>query len=525
MPPKSSAKKHSLVSGLRVSQFKDTLSKRRKQFRRAEQKKTPGMLHPGFLEAFYQHHPTEVKTFSAYEMAELYEKENTKFEKDMYVRWSTYKPVDDGASSGPDLDASVVTTPDKSMGPNDSTPSKKKRHPLSARKKQGGAGGAGGADLVSPALTREKKNLREQLEKERKRLADRFQMGSADVDNPSDVTSPDVTSPDVPNPNFDIGDTKDDVSMSGAGGGDSGSDASGSVSGDDTGDALDQGCTPVQSAPGYSTQATPGAAAGVAAPTGQVPGSFGYNQYNAVPKFAEDVKSNQTFVGADGTIQSGDQIMDVETHTANEGSNLRPEFGMEAAANVIPSEETQIKSDLMFDMFDVVHEGFGNGEDNKLYLMEQNRDAKILFADPMFSPGASIGPEAGVGVTSWKLQRQIPTEKMAQFHQGENSRLASITELLRNPAATTNVLGDDVGFDRGVSSKGLKRSRHSVFAPIISNEMEFTRVKMPSGAELNGFGFRLQTDAMRYPQHLQSRTSGMGGPTLSKRRSLAINLQ
>lgn len=260
-----------------------------------------------------------------------------------------------------------------------------------------------------------------------------------------------------------------------------------------------------------------------------VKGQFGHNEFRkprpvgvsedqAVPTFEGD-KSFSTGPGHD---EKGDFFNDVQTTDTSKGT-LRPRFGMEKASNVIPSAEDQILSDLRFDMFDTVNAGFGEGDDNKLFLMQTNRDAKIVNLDPMFTPGEYIGPEAGVGVTSWKLQRTIPTEKMAEYEMQVRNQISDIRGLISvGRDETTNVLGDDIGFDRPYSSKGLKRTRGSIFAPIVSNEMEFSRVKMPTGAELNGYDFRRMTDAMRYPRHLASNTNGMGGPTLNKRRSLAI---
>lgn len=265
----------------------------------------------------------------------------------------------------------------------------------------------------------------------------------------------------------------------------------------------------------YASEA---AQAGVVMPTGTDASAFGFNQYRGTTQFEENMGFSE---------ENGDLFGDVPTHSTNVDPNLRAEFGMAPTASVIPSTTTQLKSDIIFDMFDTVHEGFGNGDDNKLFLMEENRDAKIRYAPPMATPGASIGPEAGVQVSSWKLQREIPTEKMARHAQSMKRKhdkiMALYSKKTRNES--TNILGDDVGFYRGISSKGLKRNRASILEPIIANQLEFTRVKIPTGAELNGFGFRLNTDAMRHPNHLNSLVNGMGGPTLGKRRSLEIILQ
>ena len=259
-----------------------------------------------------------------------------------------------------------------------------------------------------------------------------------------------------------------------------------------------------------------GAAQGVVNPTGNK-GQFGFN-------VNKTISSNPPFTMAGFDKDGKDTIGDVPA-VDNAQGNLRPRFGMMDAASVIPSAKDQIKSDLRFDMFDTVNPGFGEGADNKLYLMETNRDEKIIFSDPMFSPGSNIGPESGVGVSSWKLQRTMPTEKMAEYSRSVQTNTQLIASLVNSGVGSSNVLGDDVGYYSSYSSKGLKRKKMSPFEPVINNSMQFHNVKTPCGAELNQYKSRYETDSMRYPRHLSSFTNGRGGPTLGKRRSLEIILQ
>ena len=246
-------------------------------------------------------------------------------------------------------------------------------------------------------------------------------------------------------------------------------------------------------------------------------GTFGHNPYQsheAVPQFEENVTQEET----------GDVLNDVPTRLGGEKTTLRPRFGMQAASGVVPSAKEQIKSDIRFDMFDTVSPGFGEGTDNKLFVMETNRDSKIIYDDPLFAPGSNIGPEAGVQVSSWKLQRTMPTEKMALYSQSVKTNLQLIAEIVQT-TGSTNLTGDDIGYYSTESSKGLKRKRISPFEPVVNNAMQFQSVKTPCGADLGQYQRRLLTDAMRYPRHLSSYTNGMGGPTLNKRRSLEIILR
>jgi hypothetical protein len=271
---------------------------------------------------------------------------------------------------------------------------------------------------------------------------------------------------------------------------------------------------------------------GVVLPSGNMRGQFGYNKFSG----QNDANGGGAGGGGPGPFTSGfkkfdksvgDELLDVHTKTDASMATLRPLFGMEKAGTVIPSPEEQIKSDLRFDMFDTVSPGFGLGDDNVMFIMEQNRQKKIIHANAMSTPGSYIGPEAGVGVTTWKLQREIPAKKIQKYQNRLSTQVNSIVDLVRTPnrAESTNVLGDDIGLNREYSSKSLKRNRNSVLQPVISTEMEFTSSRIPTGFELSQYKMRRLTDSMRYPRHLQSNTNGMGGPTSNNRRSLSVILQ
>jgi hypothetical protein len=221
----------------------------------------------------------------------------------------------------------------------------------------------------------------------------------------------------------------------------------------------------------------------------------------------------------------GDRIEDVTTvETAVD--TLRAQYGMESAGKVIPSTRDQLMSDIRFDLFDTVNPGYGEGSDNKLFLMQEGRDEKIIYSKPMFEPGSYIGPIAGVTVPPWQLQRVMPADKMKDYGESRQGKLKMIQNTVMSYGKkSTNLLGDDVGYPFSHSACELKRNSRSPFEPVIRTDMNWEHVKDPVGHELNKKRFRLETDAQRYPRHLDSRVNGMGGPVLKKRRGLEVILQ
>jgi hypothetical protein len=247
------------------------------------------------------------------------------------------------------------------------------------------------------------------------------------------------------------------------------------------------------------------------------PGTLG--GYKANPRFTSGTKNYEGKVG--------DRFLDVPTGPAGGEDTLRPGYGMEKAENVIPNEKEQLASDIRFDMFDTVNPGFGNGSDNKLFIMEQNRDKKIIYAEPTFKPGSYNGPIAGVTVPPWQLQRVMPTAKVQAYGRDRKNKLNTVTDVVLDygrSSKSTNILGDDVGYPYSHSACELKRNRLSPFEPVIRTDMCWEHVKDPIGAELNKKRFRSEIDSQRYPRHLDSRSAGMGGQHLSKRRALEVIL-
>ena len=283
-----------------------------------------------------------------------------------------------------------------------------------------------------------------------------------------------------------------------------------------------KGMVPV--VPATTTPNVPGIAEKPAADpnsTSVQPGTLGYQQQGPTRRVAtaEDLARNAEAKGP--LMESG---QDIQNHEPYE-TDLRPEFAMAKASDVIPSTRKQLESDIRFDMFDHVKPGFGEGMDNKLFLMQEARDKKIVYAPGMHEPGQWIGPTAGVDVPPWQWQRVIPSEQLQRYQQEHQFRMnAGDQLLLRNGPRSSNIMGDDIGYPMPYSASELKRNKYSPFEPVIRTDMHWQQVREPIGVKLNRKRMRLETDAQRYPRALDSSVAGQGGVHLSKRRALEVIL-
>lgn len=286
-----------------------------------------------------------------------------------------------------------------------------------------------------------------------------------------------------------------------------------------------------QSAPSQNSQfptnpgAQPGAGSGIngggfAGNGGGGGGGGAYGATNPETYTGRDLDpTRENPYGRGDVFQSGDPM-------DNSHDSLRPMYKMEVPSNVIPSVNDQLASDIRFDMFDSVHPGFGNGEDNKLFLMQEARDQKIRYAQPLFqSPGEYIGPLGAIQTPAWQMQR-VMHPSLIRAHEGQTqARVNNTQRLLRsNGDRSSHVLGYDKGYPFSVSSKGLPRDKFSPLEPVINTDIEWEHVKMPTGANLNVRDFRRPTNSLRRPRDLSGMDEGQGGPHLKKGRSLEVIL-
>jgi hypothetical protein len=221
----------------------------------------------------------------------------------------------------------------------------------------------------------------------------------------------------------------------------------------------------------------------------------------------------------------GDSFKDVQD-VHSEENNLRAEFGEASARIVIPAVEKQIESDIRFDMFDMVLPGFGEGSDNKLYLMSERREEAIVHQEPHFFPGDYIGPLNGMSVPPWQLQREMPVSEVKAYSERKRKAVLEKADVFHAyDDSSTNLLGDDVGYPYSHSASELKRSKRSPLEPVIRTDLDWQHVKNPTGVKLNKLGMRRVHDALREPRNLQVDMAGVGGPRLEHRRSLEVILR
>jgi len=214
----------------------------------------------------------------------------------------------------------------------------------------------------------------------------------------------------------------------------------------------------------------------------------------------------------------GDQIVDAKQSMDSATDTLRPLYGQADARDVIPTKREQILSDIMFDSFSTVLPGWGLGMQNKMFLMEEEREEKLTMAEPLSEPRQDIGPVDGPDrmPPEWKSSISRVNRKRMYRDNIHDDMLAAVVER-RIGNGSTNVLGDDVGFLRAVSDRGLPRDRESVFEPIVMNSAPWQPVKMPAGYQLQAMEFRKTYDALRAPAKVHPRMAQDGGPTFPGR--------
>lgn len=210
-----------------------------------------------------------------------------------------------------------------------------------------------------------------------------------------------------------------------------------------------------------------------------------------------------------------------ESHNTSTDT-LRPTFGIAPPNGVIPPKTDQVRSDILFSDFSVVAPGNGLGVTNKMFLMEEWREKNFVFKEPLAEPRSYQGPTGCVEPTPLQLQNEI-TRRDRRTLQAQTYAAEATGVVLerRAGAGSLNILGDDYGLSRAVSAKGLKRERESPLEPVIVTPNAWERVKPLPGFQYARKEPRRLFDADRYPERFASHMAMSGGPTMSKRNSLA----
>lgn len=218
---------------------------------------------------------------------------------------------------------------------------------------------------------------------------------------------------------------------------------------------------------------------------------------------------------------------DVDDSDDKATSTLRQTYKMATPKQVIAATKAQLISAIQFDMFSHVRPGFGNGERNKLHVLEEARDKVIMGQTPRFTPGEWVGPIGGVEPGPWQWERVMPEKMYEDALNKKKARLDGGRNALAcyaKTSASLGILGDDVGYLASVSAKGLKRRAMSVLEPQLRTDFQLQNMQTPTGAQLNRKKMRLGTDNQRNPETLANMDQLMGGATSTRRRSLEVVL-
>lgn len=219
----------------------------------------------------------------------------------------------------------------------------------------------------------------------------------------------------------------------------------------------------------------------------------------------------------------GDEVVQSKQSMENSTDTLRTLFKEASPDGVVPTKRQQVLSDIMFDSFNTVLPGWGNGMANKMFLMEEEREQKIVYAEPLAEPRPWIGPIQGPDTPQPEFQEQLSKRDRRAYFLNKERQHGRENKLARRVGdGSLNVLGDDVGFLRPISDKGLPRARESVFEPIIVNSAPWQPVKLPTGEDLTRVKMRKLFDAERMPNKIKPSMSQNDGPTFPRRDAFAV---
>ena len=205
---------------------------------------------------------------------------------------------------------------------------------------------------------------------------------------------------------------------------------------------------------------------------------------------------------------------------------LRPQWGLAGANEVVPDAETQIRSDVMFDMFSVVQPGFGEGSSNKMFLQQQARDKHIRFAGNMYTPNNWLGNINYQHPMPWQWQSVKNPYDVNEYMQEQLKRVRATQALImQHGEGSVHSNGKDTPqHPTARSASGLPRDINSPFEPTITLEQHRTPFYEVPGKDLDEKqGYRRLFSWHRDPV-ARDRQFHNGGATLSRRRALEVVL-
>jgi hypothetical protein len=204
-------------------------------------------------------------------------------------------------------------------------------------------------------------------------------------------------------------------------------------------------------------------------------------------------------------------------------TTIRPLMGIADPMGFVPSTRNQIKSNLLFSEFHIVAPGFGLGVNNKMYLMNEMRQQKLIYHEPLAFPRSYQGPSGCVLAPPFEWQNEM-SKPAVKSRESRQSVMAKLGEMAANSVGegSLNLLGDDYGLLRTSSAKGLARPPDSVTEPVILKPTPMERGRLLTGMQLDGKKMRRLFDADRWPEHFVSRMGLEGGATMPRQKALRL---
>lgn len=199
---------------------------------------------------------------------------------------------------------------------------------------------------------------------------------------------------------------------------------------------------------------------------------------------------------------------------------LRAHFDTATAADVTPTPQRQLQSDMLFDMFSVVPPGYGLGSRNKLFVENEQRDEFLRFRNNFFIR-ADQGAPTGIVPVPWYFQDTLPVEVLQDYVRKQKETLSNtILAASTTVGRTVGALPADV--DSTKSSRGLLRPL-SFLRPVIENDAPLTPTIDPAGVYLNGRTFRHLYSPWRSPTENEDDVMGGGSHFRTRRALVTVN--
>jgi len=182
---------------------------------------------------------------------------------------------------------------------------------------------------------------------------------------------------------------------------------------------------------------------------------------------------------------SGDQIVQGPQSVDVARAILRPQFLVAGGEEVRPNAQEEERSNILFETFSVVPDGYGLGPKNRLHLLNRQNDMLRFGAESLYEPRVDAPINAPRPIP-YGLQESFTLKELEEAYATKigmellKSRGVSLVE--KTPIG---VLDDDM--NRFPSSKGLKRQIRgpSPYEPVVFNIEDFLPARDPAPLQMN----------------------------------------